>query len=62
MTYTLVVETHAEVDAWHSFLLSRSGVRVTAPGSSSKFGCYAFNFYDVNNSTGLGCYRFEVQP
>jgi len=62
-TYTLIVSSKAEVDAWHAFLLPGNGttVRVTAPGESAKFACYAFNFYDLDWQEGLGCYRWEVQ-
>ena len=62
VTYTLVVDSHAAVDEWHAHLVSAgTAVNVTAPGSSAKFGCYAFNFYDTDDEEGLGCYRFEVQ-
>ena len=67
VTYTLVVPSNEAVNEWHEFLLSKNqpdtplSVNVTAPGESSTFECYAFNFYDPNVATGLGLYRFEVQ-
>jgi hypothetical protein len=63
VTFTLVVPSIREVDAWHDHILAL-GSRVanaTTPSHSPRFGCYAFNFYDVNRTHGLGCYRFEVQ-
>ena len=63
VTYTLVVPKKTDVDAWHAYLIAGGGNRtvVKPPGHSSKFACYAFNFYDVDRESGLGCYRFEVQ-
>eukprot|EP00747_Dinoflagellata_sp_TGD_P170732 gnl/TRDRNA2_/TRDRNA2_203048_c0_seq1.p1 gnl/TRDRNA2_/TRDRNA2_203048_c0~~gnl/TRDRNA2_/TRDRNA2_203048_c0_seq1.p1 ORF type:complete len:196 (-),score=16.96 gnl/TRDRNA2_/TRDRNA2_203048_c0_seq1:146-733(-) len=66
VTYTIVVSSHKLVDDWYKHLVASNGdgttkVIVHKPSSSVKFGCYAFNFYDANNATGLGCYRFEVQ-
>ena len=64
VTYTLVVPTIADVDAWHTHLMVDVGstrAMATTPSHSSKFGCYAFNFYDRDRMHGLGCYRFEVQ-
>ena len=52
VTYTLVVPSTREVDAWHSHLtaLGPRVVRVTAPGHSIRFAVYAFNFYDVSQT------------
>lgn len=63
VTITIVVESKAVVRQWHEYLLPLNGtaVRVTEPGESVKFGAYAFNAYDTNWKTGLGCYRWEVQ-
>ena len=63
VTYTLVVPTTTLVDDWHEHLvgLGKETVTVTTPGHSTRFGCYAFNFYDTDRDNGLGCYRFEVQ-
>ena len=61
ITYTIVVETRAEVDAWHEHLVAAGANRtiVHAPGMCAEG--YYFNFYDANRDSGLGCYRFEVQ-
>ena len=61
ITYTIVVETRAEVDAWHEHLVAAGANRtiVHAPGMCTEG--YYFNFYDANRDSGLGCYRFEVQ-
>ena len=62
VTYTIIVKERSEVDAWHQRLAAvGDNIVVTAPSNSSKFDCYAFNFYDANRQNGLGCYRFEVQ-
>lgn len=63
LTYTIVVPSRSEVNAWHEHLVSvgEQVVRTTSPGHSSKFAVYAFNFYDVDRTDGLGCYRLEVQ-
>lgn len=62
-TYTLVVSSRAQVDAWHTYLVQKNPSRVVAtfPEFSSKFDVYAFNFYDTDSNHGLGCYRWEVQ-
>lgn len=62
-TYTLVVSSRAQVDAWHTYLVQKNSSRVVAtfPEFSSKFDVYAFNFYDTDSNHGLGCYRWEVQ-
>jgi len=63
VTYTFVVESRVEVEAWHEHLLATGGNRtiVKPPRHSTKLASYAFNFYDADSETGLGCYRFEVQ-
>eukprot|EP00466_Bigelowiella_natans_P007262 jgi/Bigna1/89018/estExt_fgenesh1_pg.C_420096 len=63
-TYTMVVSSKQEVDDWHTYLVQANStrVRVTEPGHSSTYGCYAFNFYDKDTTNGLGCYRWEVHP
>mmetsp|Transcript_34833 Transcript_34833/g.100115 ORF Transcript_34833/g.100115 Transcript_34833/m.100115 type:complete len:186 (+) Transcript_34833:3-560(+) len=66
VTYTFVVDDRAAVDAWYAHMVtaSRNGTSALVrgpPSYSAKFAVYAFNFYDVNLDTGLGCYRFEVQ-
>eukprot|EP00947_MAST-08B_sp_MAST-8B-sp1_P005442 g5442.t1 len=66
VTYTFVVDTVAEVDAFYRALIgtSRNGTLAVLPKKprhSEEFDVYAFNFYDRNSLTGLGCYRFEVQ-
>ena len=62
VTLTLVVPTRADVDAWHSHLAAAgSRIQLTDAHHSSTFDVYAFNYYDTDKVTGLGCYRFEVQ-
>ena len=63
VTFTLVVESVELVRQWHAHLVAVGSdvVQITAPSKSTRFGCYAFNFYDVDQTHGLGCYRFEVQ-
>ena len=63
VTFTLVVESRAAVDAIHAELLPVNGSEVflTPASGSSAWGAYGFNAYDVNTSHGLGCYRMEVQ-
>eukprot|EP00944_MAST-04C_sp_MAST-4C-sp1_P010457 g10457.t1 len=62
VTYTLVVKNTSRVDEYYRWFQSNdNAVTSTRPSRSSKFAVYAFNFYDRNRNTGLGCYRFEVQ-
>ena len=62
VTYTLVVKNTSRVDEYYRwFQANDEAVTSTRPSKSSRFAVYAFNFYDRNKNTGLGCYRFEVQ-
>ena len=57
-----VVPTRADVDSWHTHLAAAgSRIQLTDAHHSSTFDVYAFNYYDTDKVTGLGCYRFEVQ-
>jgi sialidase-1 len=62
-TFTLVAPTRAAVDALHTAFAPLNGTRLalTSASGSATWGAYGFNFYDLNYTHGLGCYRFEVQ-
>ena len=62
-TYTFVAASRSAVDTAHKKLAPLNNTRliVTQPSGSPIWGAYAFNFYDTNTATGLGCYRFEIQ-
>ncbi len=69
VTYTLVVKNSSRVNEYYEWFNNNNnnnnnnGVSIitTKPDRSEKYAVYAFNFYDKNIETGLGCYRFEVQ-
>eukprot|EP00039_Didymoeca_costata_P021780 m.2956 g.2956 ORF g.2956 m.2956 type:complete len:719 (+) comp2634_c0_seq1:39-2195(+) len=63
VTVTLVVKNRGLVDETYKKLLKHNttGILVYPPDASATYAVYGFNFYDINQKDGLGCYRFEVQ-
>ena len=43
------------------FSLNESTLILMEASGSAEWGAYGFNFFDINTTHGLGCYRMEVQ-